>query len=74
MVGPRAPLGEPTPKEVRIIVMDRTRADVTRWTFSGASPSGYLVSPLNALGREAILETLELTVGGLTIAFREQPR
>lgn len=61
---------KPTPKEVRIIVMDRTRADVTRWTFSGAAPSGYLVSPLNALGDEAILETLELTVAGLTIAFR----
>ena len=63
---------KPTPKEVRIIVMDRTRADVTRWTFSGAAPSGYLVSPLNALSGETILETLELTVGGLTIAFRAE--
>jgi hypothetical protein len=61
---------KPTSREVRIIVMDTARADVTRWTYSSATPSGYLVSPLNALGGEVIVETLELTVGGLTIAFR----
>ena len=44
-------------------------SDVTRWMFSGAAPSGYLVSPLNALGQEPLIETLELSVAGLKMSF-----
>jgi len=63
-------------KEVSVIVMDSQRADATRWTFAKTLPSAYSVSPLNALGSDALIETLELSVGGLTMAFggsRSQP-
>ena len=56
-------------RNVSIVLMDAERTDVTRWVFSGAQPSGYLVSPLNALGREPLIETLELSVAGLKMAF-----
>ena len=56
-------------RTINIVLMDSERADVARWTFSGAQPSGYLVSPLNALGREALIETLELSVSGFKMAF-----
>ncbi|HYN09830.1 MAG TPA: phage tail protein [Vicinamibacterales bacterium] len=52
-------------KTVSVVLMDASRADVTRWTFASTRPSGYFVSPLNALGREPLVETLELSVGGL---------
>jgi phage tail-like protein len=56
-------------KSVTVILMDRLRADVNRWTFSKALPSGYFVSPLNALGGEPLIETLELSVAGFKVAF-----
>jgi len=56
-------------KDVSVIVMDSLRADAARWTFAKALPSAYSVSPLNALGSEPVIETLELSVGGMTIAF-----
>ena len=56
-------------KHVSVVLMDCLRADVTRWMFSEALPSGYFVSPLNALGGEPLIETLELSVGGLKVAF-----
>lgn len=56
-------------RTVNIVLMDAEHAEVTRWMFSGAQPSGYLVSPLNALGREPLIETLELSVAGLKMAF-----
>ena len=55
-------------RNVSIVLMDAERTDVRRWVFSGAQPSGYLVSPLNALGREPVIETLELSVAGLKMA------
>jgi phage tail-like protein len=56
-------------KNVTVVLMDRFRADVARWTFADAMPAAYLVSPLNALGGEPLIETLELSVGGLKMAF-----
>ena len=56
-------------RNVSVVLMSTQRVDLTRWMFSGAVPSGYLVSPLNALGREALIETLELSVGDLSMAF-----
>lgn len=56
-------------KEVSVVVMDSQRADAARWTFAKALPSAYSVSPLNALGSEPLIETLELSVTGLTMAF-----
>lgn len=56
-------------KRVTVVLMDRLRADVNRWTFSDARPSGYFVSPLNALAGEPLIETLELSVGGFKVEF-----
>jgi phage tail-like protein len=58
-------------KSVTVVLMDRLHADVHRWTFSRALPTGYVVSPLNALGGEPVIETLELSVAGFKIAFGE---
>lgn len=54
-------------RSVSIVLMDSECADVARWMFSGAQCSGYHVSPLNALGREPLIETLELSVGGMAL-------
>jgi phage tail-like protein len=56
-------------RTVNIVLMDAQRADVVRWTFVDALPIAYVVSPLRALGNEPLLETLEVSVGGLTVAF-----
>ena len=56
-------------KDVSVVVMDSLRADAARWTFDRALPSAYSVSALNALGSEPLIETLELSVGGMTMAF-----
>ena len=56
-------------RHVAVVLMDRLRTDVNRWTFSGAIPYGYSVSPLNALGGEPLIETLELSVGDFRAAF-----
>ena len=50
-------------------MLDNLRADVARWTFTKAVPSAYSASSLNALASEALIETLEVSVGGLTISF-----
>jgi T4-like virus tail tube protein gp19 len=59
-------------KEVSVVVMDSQRADAARWTFAKVLPSAYSVSPLNALGSEPLIETLELSVGEMTMAFGPQ--
>lgn len=56
-------------RTITVVLMDGSRHDVARWTFSGAQPSGYAVSPLNALGREPLIETLELSVTGFKMTF-----
>lgn len=56
-------------KDVSVIVMDCLCADAARWTFARALPSAYSVSALSALGSEPLIETLELSVGGMTMAF-----
>ena len=57
-------------KTVSVVLMDAVRADVARWTFD-AMPVAYAVSPLHALGNEPLIETLELSVGGLRSTFGE---
>jgi phage tail-like protein len=58
-----------TAKRVTVVLLDSERRDLTRWTFTGVVPSAYAVSHLNALQSEPLMETLELSVGGLTVAF-----
>ena len=59
----------PDRRNVNVVLMDASHEDVTRWSFSAALPSGYCVSPLNALGNQPLIETLELSVAGLRVAF-----
>ncbi len=56
-------------RAVTVVLIDERGADVNRWTFDNARPCGYLLSNLNALGNEPLIETLELTVGGFSASF-----
>jgi phage tail-like protein len=60
-------------KTVVVVLMDASGADVARWVFPGAHPSAYSVSPLNALGSEPVIETLEMAVGGMSVEFATRP-
>jgi hypothetical protein len=50
---------------VRVLLLDADGAAATAWLFSDTVPAAYQLSPLNALGNEPVIETLELSVGGL---------
>ena len=52
-------------KSVSVVLMDAGRTDVARWTFLNTMPVSYAMSPLNALGNEPLIETLELSVSGM---------
>ena len=55
-------------RRVAVVLLDASRRDVQRWTFTGTVPVAYSVSTLDA-GRGAVLvETLELSVRGFTLA------
>ena len=56
-------------RAVAVVLIDERGADVTRWIFDDARPSGYSLSSLNALGNEPLIETLELAVGGFTASI-----
>ena len=56
-------------RAITVVLIDAHGADVQRWTFDGARPCGYLLSDLNALGNEPLIETLELAVGGFSASF-----
>jgi phage tail-like protein len=59
-------------KRVHVVLIDSQLRDLTRWTFSGVVPSAYAVSHLNALQSELLMETLELSVAGFTMASGAQ--
>lgn len=54
-------------RSIDVVLMDRAGNDACRWTFTGALPSVYAVSPLNALHGGLVTETLELSVDGFTL-------
>jgi phage tail-like protein len=56
-------------RKVTVTLLDERGSDANQWTFLDARPFGYLVSNLNALGNEPLIETLELTVGGFKASF-----
>lgn len=60
-------------KTVMVILMDGQGADVNRWTFSEAQPTGYFVSPLDALNGGVLVESLELSIAGFTMSFGDRP-
>jgi T4-like virus tail tube protein gp19 len=69
--------GAPLKKRIAVVLMDRQRADRARWTFSGALPAAYTVSPLNAAQAAVLIETLELSVSGLAMELdgrKDSPR
>ena len=59
-------------KTVMVILMDGQGADVNRWTFSQAQPTGYFVSQLDALNGGVLVESLELSIAGFTMAFGDR--
>ena len=59
-------------RTVTVILLDERGADANRWVFSGARPCAYHVSSLNALGAEAVIETLELTVESLQADYGQR--
>jgi phage tail-like protein len=50
-------------RRVRVTLLDDSGAAGAAWEFGDAAPVAYQLSPLNALGNEAVIETLELSVG-----------
>ena len=52
-------------RNVRVMLLDDSGATVAAWLFGDAVPVSYQLSPLNALGNEAVIETLELSVGSM---------
>jgi len=51
-------------RSVRVTLRDATGEGATSWIFRNVEPLAYQLSPLHALGNEAVLETPELAVGG----------
>jgi phage tail-like protein len=51
-------------KSVTVTLLDELGETAHRWTFRNSKPVAYSISNLNALGHEALTETLELSVGG----------
>src|SRR5262245_36719993 len=53
----------PPRRSLRVTLLDSGGRDASAWHFGDAAPVAYQLSPLNALGNEAVTETLELSVG-----------
>ena len=51
-------------RSVTVTLLDEAGSSARRWTFRNTRPVAYSLSNLNALGHEALTETLELSVGG----------
>lgn len=54
-------------RRVQIALLDAGGTDALRWNFTGCVPIGYALSPLNALAGAAMIESLELRVGGFEL-------
>ena len=55
-------------RSVTVTLLDEAGSSAHRWTFRNTRPVAYSISNLNALGHEALTETLELSVGGFDAA------
>jgi phage tail-like protein len=58
----------PPRRSLRVVLQDGGGGDAAAWLFQDTLPVAYRLSPLNALGNEPVLETLELAVGGFDAA------
>ncbi|MEO5576684.1 MAG: phage tail protein [Gaiellaceae bacterium] len=56
--------GSPDRRNVTITLLDEQRTPVQRWRLRNAWPAKVDSSPLNALGNEVLIETLELAHEG----------
>lgn len=54
-------------RDVQIILMDSNGLDALRWIYPDCTPQSYSLSPLNALVGQAVIESLELRVGGFDV-------
>jgi phage tail-like protein len=52
-----------TKRVVRVALLTADGRDARVWLFRQTAPVAYRLSQLNALGNEAVLETLELSIG-----------
>src|SRR5262245_57772356 len=63
--------GRRAPKRtVRVTLLHADGSDASGWLFRNAAPAPYRLSPLNALGNEPVIETLELSVQSVTATGR----
>jgi phage tail-like protein len=59
--------GTPDRRNGVILLLDTDLTAVRRWSFSGAWPCRYDVSPLAGRGEETVIETLELAVESFSL-------
>jgi phage tail-like protein len=60
-------------RAVLVVLLDDRGMEAIRWTFAATKPLAYLVSNLNALGNEPLIESLELSMGGFEASFAKTP-
>ena len=66
--------GRRAPKRaVRVTLLAPDGGDAGAWFFGDATPVAYQLSPLNALGNEAVIETLVLRIGRFEAVDGERP-
>lgn len=58
-------------RRVTVVLQKDDGSEGVRWFFPDSVPVSYALSPLNALAGAAVIETLELQVGGFEL-FRRQ--
>lgn len=56
-------------RNIAVVLINDHGGDAHQWTFLDVSPMAYILSTLNALGSEIVIETLELTVRGFNARF-----
>ncbi len=59
--------GQTERRDVRVTLLDESRAPVKRWRLHNAWPVRYQPSALNALGHDVAVETLEISVEGMDV-------
>jgi phage tail-like protein len=54
-------------RNMSIVLLDRSRSPVKRWNVQNAFPMAYRVAPLDAGGREVLIERLEVANEGVEL-------
>lgn len=61
----------PPRRRVTVVLHGDDGSEGVRWFFPDSIPVSYALSPLNALAGAAVIESLELQVGGFELSGRE---